>query len=51
MFSPELKPIEFPGLETLSITSTTLFIHLTIDVLMAINVKRDGNGFQIESRM
>ena len=51
MFNPELKPIEFPELKTLSITSTTLFIHLTIDALMPINVKRDGAGFQIESRM
>ena len=51
MFSPELKPIEFPELEMFSITSTTLLIHLIVDVLIAINVKRDGNGFQIKSHM
>lgn len=51
MFSPELKPIEFPELKTLSVTSPFFLIHLTIDVLMPINVKRDGAGFQIESRM
>lgn len=51
MFSPELKPIEFPGLETLSITSTTLLIQSSLGVRMPINVKRDGAGFQIESRM